>query len=139
MTDKPATLTELRNEIDRIDTLMHDLIMERTLVVDAVKQVKEGERVKIRPGREAEMLYRLSARHNGKFPKQALFRIWREMISGTLTIEGPFCVAILTPDNKTGYVDLARDHYGGYTDISTHETTQDVISAVATDQAAIGV
>ncbi len=139
MTEKRPTLEDLRREIDRIDVQLHDLIIERTLVVDAVRLVKAKERVKIRPGREAEMLYHLSATHTGKFPKQSLLRIWRELISGTLTIEGPFCVAVQTPGQNTGYIDLARDHYGGYTTINRFERSADVIDAVTTDQAAIGI
>lgn len=139
MTDKRPTLEELRAEIDHIDTILHDLIMERTQIIDKVSQVKKRERVKIRPSREAEMLYRLSSRHQGKFPKQVLFRIWREIISGTLTLEGPFCVAIQTPHENTGYVDLARDHYGSYSEISCHESAVDVMSAIASDQAAVGI
>jgi chorismate mutase len=139
MTEKPPTLEDLRREIDRIDTQLHDLIMKRTLVVDSVRQVKANERVKIRPGREAEMLYDLSAKHAGKFPKQSLLRIWREIISGTLVIEGPFCVAVQTTGNNTGYIDLARDHYGSYTTMAPCERSADVIDAVTTDRAAIGI
>ncbi len=139
MTDKLPTLEELRADIDRIDQNLHDLIKERTHVIDAVRRVKIGEKVKIRPSREAEMLYHLSAEHDGKFPKQVLFSIWRQMISGTLALEGPFCVAIHTPDDNIGYVDLGRDHYGNYTKISTHMTSQEVIATVASGDAAIGI
>ncbi len=137
-TNSPA-LEDLRAEIDRIDDQIHDLLMQRALVAESVRTLKEDERVKIRPGREATMLYRLAARHSGAFPKQAMLRIWREIISGTLAIEGPFFVAVQTPGNSNGYMDLARDHYGTFTYLNRHESSAAVIDAVDQGDASVGI
>ncbi len=71
-------LLALRREIDAIDDSLHDLIMERTKIVERVRDAKSKDKIKIKPAREAEILYRLMARHTGKFPKQELARMWRE-------------------------------------------------------------
>ncbi len=53
MPDPHSTLDDLRREIDEIDDEMHDLLMRRTKVVDAigadVSEVKVGDRVAVVP------------------------------------------------------------------------------------------
>ena len=68
MTNKKENLLNLRDRIDKIDNSIQDLLNERA---DAVKKVglvkaKQGSKVKIRPGREADILYRLMERHDGR-------------------------------------------------------------------------
>lgn len=77
MTSSDATLQSLRRQIDRIDDQLHDLIMARAALVEQVAAAKPDSGVPLRPGREAEILRRLIARHAGRFPKGALVRIWR--------------------------------------------------------------
>ena len=98
MTTDKDDLQSLRQEIDDIDDSIHDLIMARTRVVERVRKAKRGDKIKIRPAREAEILYRLLARHKGPFPKQELAGIWRDMIVATLRFEGPFSVAVAIGD-----------------------------------------
>ena len=109
MTDKTLSLGDIRKEIDSIDEQIQDLLIRRTEVVEMVRAIKEGDPVKIRPSREAEMMYRLTARHHGNFPKRELVRIWREIIVATLTFEGPFSVAVIEDADEPGYWDMARD------------------------------
>jgi chorismate mutase len=68
MMSADRSLDALRREIDAIDESLHDLIMRRTTVVEQVRDLKRGHKVKIRPAREAEILYRLASRHQGPFP-----------------------------------------------------------------------
>jgi chorismate mutase/prephenate dehydratase len=132
-------LQSLRHRIDAIDESIHELIMKRTGVVEEVRLVKHGEKIKIRPAREAEILYKLVARHKGPFPKQELARIWRELIVATLRFEGPFSVAVDVSKNETGYWDLARDQYGSFTPSVQYTSSQSVVEAVRTQQATVGV
>ena len=57
-------------------------------------------------------------RHNGRFPKRELARIWRELIVATIGFEGPFSMAIYYTETETGFWDLARDQYGTNTPAS---------------------
>jgi len=139
MTTDENELQALRREIDAIDDSLHDLIMERTRVVERVRHAKRGEKIKIRPAREAEILYRLMARHKGPFPKQELARIWREIIVATLRFEGPFSVAVSIPEDEAGYWDLARDQYGTFTPMKRHVSSRGVVEAVRNNDATIGV
>lgn len=133
------TLDQLRDEIDAIDDSIHDLIMRRTAVVEGVSRLKQGQAVKIRPSREASILYRLVERHRGPFPKRELVRIWRELITATLSFEGPFSMAVYVSEDEPGYHDLARDQYGSYTSLTEHRSAQRVIESVRNQEATVGI
>ncbi len=139
MTPRRISLDSLRAEIDKIDNTMHDLIMRRTAIVEHVRDLKKKSPVKIRPAREALILYRLLARHRGPFPKREIARIWRELIVATLTFEGPFSLAVLGGGDETGMVELARDQYGCFTPVSRHRSAKSVIDAVRTQKVTLGI
>ncbi len=139
MTSKKQALENVRREIDAIDHQIHDLLMQRTEIVEKVRAIKAGEKNKIRPAREAEILFRLTARHRGNFPKRELSRIWREIIVATLSFEGPFSLAVIDPGNEPGFWDLARDQYGTFTPMSRFPTGRGVVEAVRSGQASIGI
>jgi chorismate mutase/prephenate dehydratase len=133
------TLDSLRREIDEIDDALHDLIVRRTKAVEGVRDLKLGQKIKIRPAREVQILHRLVARHKGPFPKRELVRIWRELIVATLSFEGPFSVAVHMPEFGSGYWDLARDHYGSFTPMTGHASPRRVIEAVRSQEATVGI
>ena len=139
MTKKKTTLDDLRKEIDDIDNAIHDLIMRRTEVVEGVRDLKQGQAVKIRPSREANIAYRLMERHRGHFPKAELVRIWRELIVATLGFEGPFSVAVPVIEDGFGYHDLARDQYGSYTTLHEFPSSRRVVEAVRDGKATVGI
>jgi chorismate mutase / prephenate dehydratase len=134
-------LSELRRQIDEIDCELHDLIMGRTAIVQKIAEVKgrAARSAHHLPGREAEVVRRLVARHKGAFPKPILVRIWRELISALIRLQGPFAVAAYAPDDRPGYADLARDHYGALTPVVGHASTGQVVSAVTEGSATVGV
>lgn len=132
-------LDALRREIDAIDRSIHDLLMQRTEVVGKVRDHKRHHRIKIRPSREAQILYRVVSEHKGPFPKRELVRIWRELIVATLSMEGPFSVAVHMPEDGSGVWDLARDQYGSFTPMTAHASARRVIEAVQSQQVTVGV
>jgi len=132
-------LATLRTEIDRIDDAIHDLLMDRAHVVEQVRAAKGAEGIKLRPGREAEVLRRLINRHTGPFPKGALVRIWREVMSAYLKLQGHLAMAVYMPEAGAAYWDLARDQYGSQTPMTAQSSVRGVISAVQSGEAAIGV
>ncbi len=133
------SLDALRREIDRIDDAIHDLIQRRTRVVERVRDLKANDRIKIRPSREDEIIYRLMAAHRGNFPKRELARIWRELIVATLSFEGPFTAAVYAPDRARSCWDLARDQYGTFTPMTTHPSARRVIQKVREGGATVGI
>jgi chorismate mutase/prephenate dehydratase len=129
-TTKPS-LDDLRREIDEIDTSLHDLIMRRAAIVEQVAAAKGPQADSgMRPGREAEILRRLVARHRGHFGKGSLLRIWREIIASLTAMQGPYSVAVFS-DDADGLWDLTRDHFGSYTSLSHCATRREVVAGVA--------
>jgi chorismate mutase-like protein len=142
-------LGALRAEIDSIDSRLHDLLMRRTEIAVQVGEVKakvqplggtpaDGAKF-IRPAREALILRRLVARHKGKLPKAVILRMWREMISALLQVEGPFVVAVQAPRGDTALWDLARDHYGSRVRITPLADGKAVLAAVNRGRATVGI
>lgn len=134
-----TTLDELRQKIDAIDDQLHDLIISRTEIVEQVRAVKSGDRIKIRPAREAEIIYRLLARHKGMFPRRELVRIWRELIIATLRSEGPFSVGVFVDEECEGFWGLARDHFGSFTPMASYNSSRRLIEVVRDQDATVGV
>ena len=149
MTGPDKQLAALRAEIDVVDSQLHGLLMRRTDLAVRVGEVKarvqplggtpaDGAKF-IRPAREALILRRLVARHEGRLPKAVVVRLWRELISALLQLEGPFVVAVQAPKGDTALWDLARDHYGSRVRITPVPGNADVLKAVARGKATVGI
>ena len=140
MSDPHWNLDDLRQQIDKIDDKLHDLLMRRAELIASVSVAKKGERIPaLRPGREASILRRLMARHDGPFPRPLVARIWRELLSGTIGMQVDFSVAVYAPAVAPGFWDLARDHYGSFTPMTAHSTASQVLRAVTEGGASVGV
>jgi chorismate mutase / prephenate dehydratase len=140
MAATPSDLQALRSRLDAIDDRLHDLLIERAQIVSLVADHKSTNDVTFyRPGREAEIIRRLVARHHGPLPVASLVRIWREMLAASVSLEAPFAVAVYAPDGSRAFWDLARDHYGGNTPILACGSAGRVIHAVAEAEASAGV
>ncbi len=140
MTADTPSLDDLRREIDEIDIAVHDLLMRRVALADQIGHVKGEGGPYIRPGREARILRRLVARHNGLLPKTVLVSIWREIISAMTALEGPYAVAVYAEKmGHDGLPALARAQYGAERPISAHQTILGVLRAVSDGHATVGV
>ncbi|MGE0151091.1 MAG: chorismate mutase [Reyranellaceae bacterium] len=136
----PTELDKLRRQIDEIDIALHDLVQQRTAIVERVGRAKgAGKALALRPGREALVLRRLLDRHTGTFPRGALVRLWREMIAAVTGLQGPFVVTVCVPEEQRGFWDIARDHFGVQVPMRRHTTAARVLSDIAEDAAAVGL
>ncbi len=107
---QPPDLAALRAEIDMLDDALHDLLMRRAGVVARLAASRaKGEGPALRPGREAAILRRLLARHEGPFPRGALVRIWREVLNGNTAIQNPLSAAAWL--DEAG-IEVLRAHLG---------------------------
>jgi chorismate mutase / prephenate dehydratase len=135
-----SDLADLRRRIDAIDDRMHELLIERAELVSQVAvSKKDSDTAFYQPGREAQILRRLSARHRGALPVATVLRIWRELLAATVRIETPFAVAVYALPQGGDLWDLARDHYGCLTPISACGSAGEVIGAVSKGSAMIGI
>ncbi|WP_428486661.1 chorismate mutase [Rhodopila sp.] len=132
-----AGLSGLRAELDQIDDAVHDLLMRRAQVVEQV--ARTGKPAAFRPGREASIVRRLVKRHQGSLPAASLFRIWRELLAGTTSIQGGFSLAICGSDPGAGLTQLAREHFGALTPLRLHDNAAATLSAVGDGAASVAV
>ena len=136
--DKQA-LADLRAQIDKIDSVLHDLLRERAEIIDHVRRLKGKQHLYIRPGREAQMVRALAGKPQGKIPDGLIVRLWREMISAFTLLEGPLKVAVTVPSKDGDLWDLARDFYGSFTPLMEVPSAVAAIKAVQAEKATIAV
>lgn len=137
----PRSLDALRAELDAIDDALLATLQRRAGVVAEVAALKNGG-VPLRPGREAAILRRLLGRTGGgPLPRQALVRIWREILAGSLAQQGYFTIAVCEPGGgQKGAIGLlAREHFGALTPLRLHRSPSQAIGDLASGTAAVAV
>ncbi|WP_101756867.1 prephenate dehydratase [Oceanicoccus sp. KOV_DT_Chl] len=102
-------LEQLRQEIDSIDTQIHQLINQRAGCAERVAQTKLKEFADngnadvskvlfYRPEREAQVLQKVIDRNQGPLDGKTVARIFREIMSACLALEKPMEVAYFGPE-----------------------------------------
>lgn len=141
--DSTASLDKLRAEIDRIDGELHRLLRERAAVVKRVglaKRTAGGDATAfVRPGREADLLRKLLANHEGALPRATVARIWREIVSAACFMQQPLKVALFASERSISHWDLVRNHFGVLTPIQLCGSPSRVLQEAGTVPGAIGV
>ncbi|MBW6400271.1 chorismate mutase [Roseomonas sp. HJA6] len=143
MPDTPSTpvspdeITALRGEIDALDDALHDLLMRRSAVVGRLAGSRaKGVGSPLRPGREAAVLRRLLARHDGRLGRERIVRIWREIFMASSAIQGAVSVAVHAPAGETR---LAQEHFGPIAPMRVHPTPARALAAVSAGEASVAV
>ena len=131
-TDPTTALLSLRDEIDRLDAAMHELLIERSLVIDQLIAIKarQGGRSAFRPGREAEMMRRIAKRHRGRLPLDTVESIWRVIISTFTYAQASYAVHADMAGGDAAMRDTARFHFGFTVPLHNHFGSDGVIRAV---------
>jgi chorismate mutase len=133
-------LNALRQEIDAIDGDLHGLIRRRAALVGDITTTKPAGGLALRPGREAQIMRKRLATHEGGFPAAAVYRMWREMMSAFALMQTPALkVAVCRPADQPGYWDLARDHFGCLIPMVGYESTAQVLAEVRANPTTVGV
>ncbi|MBI1195761.1 MAG: prephenate dehydratase [Gammaproteobacteria bacterium] len=107
-------LRKVRENIDRIDRQLQELITERAKCaceVARIKQVEGDTSEYYRPEREAQVLETVRKRNQGPLEDEAMVRLFREIMSTCLHLQHPMSVAYLGPQG-TFTEAAARKHFG---------------------------
>jgi chorismate mutase len=143
MSDDATSLDALRREIDAIDEVLHDQVMRRAALMQAVARSKDiaaaGSGAVLRPGREATVLRRLIRRHAGNLPVAVVVRIWRELMSSAAALQTPLRVAVCAPTHSVAHFDLARSHFGSSTPMTLHRSASVVLRAISESPGTVGL
>ncbi len=106
MTEK--RLQAFRAQIDDIDDRILDLLNRRAQVVVEVGKLKAGSSQYYVPSREQAIYERLISENPGPFPDEGVRRVFREVISASLSLEQPLKVAFLGPQATFTHVAAMR-------------------------------
>ena len=142
MTEPSAleTLADLRQEIDRIDGEMHELLIERCEIIDRLiaAKARQGGGSAFRPGREADMMRVIAARHRGRLPLDTVESIWRVIIATFTYVQSPYGVHADMSGGDAAMRDSARFHFGFTVPLLGHGSPGETIEAVAASARADG-
>jgi chorismate mutase len=140
--DSPVVdLSALRVDIDRIDQAMHELLIERSEIIDRLIAIKtqQGGGSAFRPIREADMMRRIAIRHRGLLPLDTVEGIWRIIISTFTYVQAPYSVHVDTAGGDAMMRDSVRFHFGFTVPFITHYGAVGVIDAVQSSQGDLGM
>ena len=130
-----------RKEIDRLDDEILRLLNERSKSVIEIGKLKKQSDTEVNlhtPRREAEIVTRLMGQNSGPFPNDAIRSVYREIMSASLSLEGPQKVAYLGP--RATFTHLACiQKFGNSAQYLSVNSITDVFNEVERGRANFGV
>ena len=141
-THETPSLADLRQEIDRLDAAMHQILMDRGEIIDRLIAVKKSQKAggsAFRPAREAEMMRRLVERHKGILPLDTVESIWRVIIATFTYVQAPFSVHADLSAGDALMRDSARFHFGFTVPFVPHMGASGVVAAVSESKGDLGL
>lgn len=113
---KPQDLAALRAAIDGLDRRLIDLINQRSKLVVEVGKEKRASGIPIyAPHREAEVLSKVLGYNTGPLSGRTIEAIYRELMSGSFSLELPLKIGYLGPPGSYSHVAAVR-HFGSSVD-----------------------
>ncbi len=132
-------LQDLRQQIDTLDDQILDMLNRRAEVVVAVGKAKDENRGEYYvPSREKAIFERLIARNSGPFPDDGIRRVFREVISASLSLEQPLKVAFLGPQATYTHV-AAMQQFGLSAQLVPLKSIPSIFEEVSRGRASYGV
>jgi chorismate mutase len=135
------TLAGLRADIDRIDRAMHELLIERSGIIDTLIKVKKSNETgsAFRPAREASMMRLLVERHHGILPLDTVESIWRVIIATFTYVQQNYSVHVDLSSGDALVRDSVRFHFGYTVPVVQHVGASAVVDAVANSRGDLGL
>ncbi len=130
-----SELTDIRDQIDAIDTELLRLLNERATLALAVGEIKHRDGLPIyAPEREITLLRSLVERSVGPLPPIAIRAIYREIMSASLALEKDVVIACAGTEGGPTHL-AARAKFGSSVDYGFFAEVQDAFSATARGEA----
>ena len=133
------TLEDLRNQIDKLDDALLEILNQRMEVVRHVGELKKSNNTIVyRPEREKSILDRLSSQSKGLMNRPALEAIFLEIFAVARNLELPERIAYLGPEGTFTH-QAAESRFGAMSDYLQLPNIRSVFESVATGRARFGV
>ena len=132
-------LSQLREEIDRIDKELLNLLNRRAKLAQEVGEIKKKKGLPFYvPGREAKILSHLEKLNTGPLPPESVRAIFREIISACRSLEEPTKVAFLGPQATFTHLAALR-HFGTSSHLKPMDSIGEVFDEVDKERVDYGV
>lgn len=136
-----SKLEKIREQIDKLDSQLQQLINERARLAQQIAGIKrtEGDSSAFyRPEREAQILRNIQERNKGPLDNEEIARLFREIMSTCLALEQPMTIAYLGP--KGTFTELAvLKHFGKAINSHPMSAIDEVFREVEAGAASYGV
>lgn len=136
-TNPPQDINHIRNEIDRVDTALLSLIAERLDLAGDVRRAKSGARV-WRPSREESLVRHLANTAKDTSP-HLVSRIWAELVSASLALQGPMRLHIALEGDALEVWTLVRDRFGAAIPALSYPTASSALAAAYAEDEGVAV
>jgi chorismate mutase/prephenate dehydratase len=135
----PASLDEIRKQIDAVDTDLLRLLSARADLVHEVGEIKKRDGLEIyAPEREEALLQSLLKKNQGRLPEKSIRAIYREIMSAALALEQDLKIAYLGPSGTWTH-QAAINKFGQSVKYVAMPNFQEVFEEVARRRADYGV
>lgn len=132
-------LESLRQRIDEVDRRLIEAISERAKIVVEIGASKRATGVPIyAPHREREVINRILAMNPGPLGNRTLEAIYRELMSGSFSLELPLRVGYLGPEGSFSHLAAVR-HFGSSVEHADLHEIEHVFEEVAAGRCHYGL
>ena len=129
----------LRKKIDQIDAKVVDLLNDRASLAQRIGRFKSRSNQEVyAPHREKAILERVCELNSGPLPAQTVRAVFREIISGCRSLEGPLDVAFFGAEATYTHL-AAREKFGSAAKLRPTASIPEVFQEVSQGRAAFGV
>ncbi|MEW5723035.1 MAG: prephenate dehydratase [Thermodesulfobacteriota bacterium] len=134
-----AGIKELREQVDRLDREILDLLNRRAGLSLEIGRLKHEEKRAIHdPGRERDLIEALARGNRGPLSAEGLRRVYTEIVSACRSLQGRTRVACLGPAGTFSHA-AALAHFGGSVEVRPLESIDRVFGEVEGGRADYGV
>ncbi|MEM9599908.1 MAG: chorismate mutase [Pseudomonadota bacterium] len=132
-------LERVRQDIDRVDRALLDLIAERLALSADVRRAKAGAKL-WRPSREDSHVAHLAdvATDTGT-PPALVSRIWAELMSASISVQGSTRIHVALEGDARANLSLIRDRFGGSLPVLSYPTSSNALAACYAEEEGIAV
>lgn len=141
MSEKPQddTLSALRARIDEIDAKLVETLSERARIVVEIGKAKHAGGTPVyAPHREAQVLGRALASNPGPLSDRTIEAIYRELMSGSFSLELPLRIGYLGPPGSFSHIAAVR-HFGSSVECADLGSIEGVLEEVAAGRCHYGL
>ncbi len=125
-----SLLKTYRNEIDKIDNQIFELLLSRQIIAEHIGNIKKRLGLEVfDPTRERKILENLAKRANGRLSYEAIRAIFNEIISAARSVQLDIKVAFLGPEGTFSH-QAALSFFGHSASFSPMDTIEEVFSEV---------